>query len=72
METGVYWRYPLTEEVHLRTVRCKRRKSNRRYIDILRLIAIVMMAYVIIVMRGDKPDMKGATVLMRGDHSSAV
>ena len=34
---------------------------------------MVMTAlYVIMVMRGDKPDREGATVLMRGDNSSAV
>ena len=35
-------------------------------------MAIVITAYVMIVMRGDKPERKGATVLMREDNSSAV
>ena len=72
METGVYWRYQLTEEVQLRTVRSKRGKGDRTSINISELMAMVMTAYVIIVMRGDKPDREGATVLMRGDNSSAV
>ena len=53
----MYWRYQLTEEVWLRTVRGKRGESNRISIYILQVITIVM---------------KGATVLMRGENSSAV
>ena len=53
----MYWRYQLTEEVWLRTVRGKRGESNRISINILQVITIVM---------------KGATVLMRGENSSAV
>ena len=33
---------------------------------------MVVTAYVMVVMRGDRPDREGATVMMRGDNSSAV
>ena len=35
-------------------------------------MALVMTAYVMIVMRGGSPDRDGVTVLMRGDNSSTV
>ena len=68
----MYWRYQLTKEVQLRTIRSKRGKGNRLSINILELMAMVMTAYVVVAMRGDKPDREGATVLMLGDNSSAV
>ena len=72
LETGVYWRYQRTEEVKTRTVRTKRGGDDRISINILELMAMVVTAYVMFVMRGDRPEKKGATVLMRGDNSSAV
>ena len=57
LETGVHWRYQLTEEVQLRTVRSKRGKGDRISINVLGLMAMVMTAY---VMRGDKPDREWA------------
>ena len=72
METGVYWRYQLTEEVKKRTVRSKRGKGDRISINILELTAMMVTAYMMVVMRGDRPEEKGATVLVRGDNSSAV
>ena len=41
-------------------------------IKILELMAMVVTAYVMVVMRGDCPEKKGARVLMRGDNSSSV
>ena len=68
----MYWRYQLTDEVQWRTVRSKRGKGDRISINILELMAMVMTAYVMMVMRRDRPDREGATVLMGGDSSSAV
>ena len=62
MDAGVYRRYQLTEEVQLRTVWSKRGKVDRKSINISELMAMVMAAYVMIVV----------TVLMGGDSSSAV
>ena len=72
METGVYWRYQLTEYVQLRTAWSKRRNGDRISINILQLMTMVMTASVMRVMRGDKPDREGATVSMRRDNSSVV
>ena len=58
----MYRRYQLTEEVQLRTVWSKRGKVDRKSINISELMAMVMAAYVMIVV----------TVLMGGDSSSAV
>ena len=68
----MYWRYQLTDEVQWRTVRSKRGKGDRISINILELMAMVMTAYVMMVMRRDRPDREGATVLMGGDKSWAV
>ena len=56
------------EEVQLRTVRIERGKVDRISINIVELVAMVITAYVMIVMRGDRPDREEATVLIRGDH----
>ena len=72
LETGVYWRFKLTGEVKRRTVRSKRGKRDRISINLLELMSMVMAAYVMVVMKGDRPEKEGATVLMRGDDSSAV
>ena len=64
----MHWRYQLLEEVQLRTVRIERGKIDRISINIFELVAMVIAAYVMIAMRGDKPDGEEATVLIRGDH----
>ena len=58
----------MLEEVQLRTVRIERGKVDRISINIVELVAMVITAYVMIVMRGDRPDREEATVLIRGDH----
>ena len=72
LETGVYWKFQLTAEVQLRTVWSKRGKGDRISINILELKAMVMTAYVMIMMKRDTSDTEGATVLIQGDNSSAV
>ena len=72
MKPGVCRRYQLTEEVKRRTVRSTRGKGDRIWIDISELMVMVARAHVMVVVEGDTPDREGATVLMRGDISSAV
>ena len=73
LETGVYWRYNLTGEERARTVRSRRREHvNRLSINVLELLGMVMTAFVMIVIRKDRPGRVGEPVLMRGDSSSAV
>ena len=45
---------------------------NRPSINVLGLLGMVMTAFVMIVVRRDRPGLVGAPVLMRGDSSSAV
>ena len=73
LETGVYWRHNLTEEERARTIRSRRGKHvNRLSINVLELLGMVMTAFVIIVIRRDRPGRVGETVLMRGNSSSAA
>ena len=45
---------------------------NRLSINVLELLGMVMTAFVMIVIKKDKPGRVGEPVLMRGDSSSAV
>ena len=70
---GVYWRYSLAEEWRARTIRCRREKHvNAPPIDVLELLGMVMTAFVMIVIRRDRPGRMGEAVLIRGDSSSGV
>ena len=60
LETGVYWKYNLSEEKVKKTIRS--RKSGDRnglYIEVLELMGMVMAAYVMLVIRRDRPSREG-------------
>ena len=73
LETGVYWKYNLSEEKVKKTIRS--RKSGDRnglYIEVLELMGMVMAAYAMIVIRKGRTAKERESVLRRGDSSSAV
>ena len=73
LEAGVYWTYNLSEGEVKRTIRSRKGGGrNRLYINVLELMGMVMTAYVMIVIRRDRPAKEGESVVMRGDSSSAV
>ena len=73
LETGVYWRFNLTEEEKTRSVRSRRREHvNRLSINVLVLLGMVMTAFVVIVIMKDRARRVGEPALTRGDSSSAV
>ena len=73
LETEVYWRYNLTGEERARTVRSRSREHvNWLSINVLELLGMVMTAFVMIVIRKDRPGRVGEPVLMTGDSSSTV
>ena len=73
LETGVYWRYCLSEGERKKTISNRKgQDGNRLSINVLELMGMVMTAYVMIVIRGDRPTKEGESMLMRGDGSSAV
>ena len=55
-----------------RTVQSKVGKGDRTSISISKRMTTVVTAYVIIMMREERPDGEGATVLMPRKHASAV
>lgn len=72
VEVGVYWEYPLPEEMQARMVRSRQGTGGPIYIKVLELMAMMGTACVMVVMRGDRPRRKGETVLMRGGNLAAV
>ena len=73
LEMGVYSRYNLSEGEVKRTIRSRKGGDrNRLSINVLELMGMVMTAYVMIVIRRDRPAKEGESVLMRGGSSSAV
>ena len=72
METGVYWRFELPEEVQNRTIKGGQAVDDLISINLLEVMAMVMAAYVMVDMRGDRPVRKGEAVLMRADNEAAV
>ena len=72
METGVYWRSNLPEEVQRRTVKGGRAVADLIYINLLEVIAMLMTAYVMIDMEGERPRRRGEAVLIRADNEAAV
>ena len=71
LETGVYWRYNLSEGEMKRTIRNRKGEdSNRLSINVLELVVMVMVAYVMIVIGKDRPTEEGESVLMRRDRFS--
>ena len=72
METGVYWRFDLPEEVQKRTIKGGRAVADLISINLLEVMAMVMTAFVMVDMRGERPGRKGEAVLMRADNEAAV
>ena len=73
LETGVYWRYNLSEGEMKRTIRNRKGEdSNRLSINVLELVGMVVAAYVMIVIRKDRPMEEEESVRMRRDSSSGV
>lgn len=72
-ETGVWWRYDLTEEEKSRSVvGTKCAEHNAISINLLELLAMVITAYVMVVQKLDHSRVEGAPVVMFGDNVSAV
>ncbi|CAB1108020.1 unnamed protein product [Ectocarpus sp. CCAP 1310/34] len=73
METRVFGRYELPEEVQGRTIRARQKGEGAYiYIYVLEVMAMVMTAYVMVISRGDRPEREGEAVMMRADNESAV
>ena len=72
METGVYWKLDLPEEVQKRTIRGEQAVGDLISIKLLEVMAIVMTSYVMVDMRGERPVRRGEAFLMRGDNEAAV
>ena len=72
METGVYWRFDLPEEVQKRTVKGGRAVADLISINLLEEMAMVMTAYGMIDMKGERQRRSGGAVLMRANNEAAV
>ena len=72
METGVYWRFDLPEDVQRRTIRGGQAVNDLISINMLEVMAMVTTAYVMVDMREERPVRKGEAVLMRADNEAAV
>jgi len=72
METGVYWRFAPPEEVQKRTIRGGQAVADLISINLLEVMAMVVTAFVMVDMRGERPGRKGEAVLMRADNEAAV
>ena len=73
LETGAYWRYNLTEEERARTVRRKERGARQQAVhQCFGAARMVMTAFLMIVIKKDRPGRAGEPVLMCGDSSSAI
>ena len=72
METGVYWRFDLPEEVQKPTAKGGRAVADLISINLLEVMAMAMTAYVMIDMKGERPRRRGEAVLVRADNEAAV
>ena len=72
LETGLYWKFDLPEEVQERTVKGGLAVADSVSINLLEIMAMVMTAYVMIDMKGERPRRRGEAVLMRADNEAAV
>jgi hypothetical protein len=75
--TGFYWRYVLDVEQRGRLIRSVRIdgklvQDGWLHINLLELVGMVVTAWVIVVQCGQRPQLGGETVLLRGDNTSAV
>jgi hypothetical protein len=71
---GIWWRYDYTAEQSSRLIRSKRTVPGDGSISInlLEMLAMMIMAFVIIIQLMLPPPVPGAAVLLRGDNKSAV
>ena len=70
---GVWWRYDLSVDEQQRSSEQTTCAShNKLSINLLELLAMVVTAYVMVVVKEDRPSVAGEPVLMRRDSSSAV
>ena len=72
METRVYWRFDLPEDVQRRTITAGWAMNDLVSINLLEVMAMVMTAYVMVDMREERPVRKREPVLMRPDNEVAV
>ena len=73
METRVYWRFALPEEVQKRTIRVgDRAVAASISLNPLEVMDRVVTAFGMADMRGERPGGTGADVLMRADNEAAV
>lgn len=71
-ERGVYGAYNLPAEVTRRVVRGKKGERDTISINAFELLGMVLTAYVMKRVRGERPEQAQETVLMRGDSVSAL
>ena len=77
VEREVFWRYDLQKKL---TAELKRRADRRETcstcssitINLLELLGVVVTAWVMLELVGDRVDEKGDPILMRGDNTAAV
>ena len=73
VERMVFWRYDLPKEL---TAELKRKAARRETctitINLLELLGMVVTAWVMLELVGDRADAKGDPILMRGDNRAAV
>ena len=73
VEKKVFWRYDLPTEL---TAELKRKTELQETctitINLLELLGIVVYAWVMLELVGDRPDAAGDPILMRGDSMAAV
>lgn len=56
LETGVYWRYPLTGEERAKTIRSRNGRDEKGFTNnVLEMLGLVMRAFVMIVIRREMP-----------------
>ena len=73
LESRTWWRYDLSHEEQSRAdIVAACAKHNKLSINLLELLAMVVTAYVMVAVKGDRPAVHGEPVLMRGDSMSAV
>ena len=72
-QSRVWWRYDLSvDEQQRSSAHTTCASHNKLSINLLELLAMVVTAYVMVVVKEDRPSVAGEPVLMRGDSSSAV
>ena len=73
VERKAFWRYDLPKELTAELERkADRRETCTITIDLLELLGMVVTAWVMLELVGDRADEKGEVILMRGDNTAAV